>query len=153
MFDRVIIACDRHGETILPQVTEQLKKMGLDFFVIDRENQDYVFAATKAVKLMKPNDAMVLICGTGVGFMMLANKFKGIRASLCVKPEFAYFARRHENANVLCLASEYSDDVMAVKTTKITTQEIVKTFFETEFEGQRHLKRIEKYNNLGEERA
>jgi ribose 5-phosphate isomerase B len=78
----------------------------------------------------------VLICGTGQGASMTANKYPGIRATLCWRPEIAGLARSHNNANILCLPGRFMDPEAAV--------EVLKIFLETAFEGGRHQRRIDK---------
>ena len=76
----------------------------------------------------------ILICGTGNGMAMAANKFRGIRAALSWKPEIAALARQHNDANVLCLGAENDQSQL---------KEIVKAFITCQFEGGRHQERVE----------
>ena len=78
----------------------------------------------------------ILVCGSGVGMSMAANRFKGIRAVLCTDLYLAKFSRLHNDANVLCLPGRLIG--------KGLTEEIVKVWMETPFEGGRHQKRVEK---------
>lgn len=78
----------------------------------------------------------VLICGSGNGINMTANKHKGIRAALCWDVELASLARQHNNANILTLPARFISEEKAI--------EILKSFMNTEFEGGRHQKRVEK---------
>ena len=78
----------------------------------------------------------VLICGTGQGASMTANKYPGIRATLCWRPEIATLARSHNDANILCLPGRFIDPE--------TTIEVLKVFLETPFDGGRHKRRIDK---------
>lgn len=78
----------------------------------------------------------ILICGSGNGVCMTANKHTDIRAALCWNSELAALARQHNNANILCLPSRFVDFASA--------QEMVDTFLQTEFEGGRHERRVEK---------
>lgn len=86
--------------------------------------------------LKKQSSFGILICGTGIGMSISANRNKGIRAGLCFYSLMAKLTRQHNNANVLCLGARMIGDDVAF--------DCVKTFLETEFEGGRHLKRIEK---------
>lgn len=149
VFKKVIIACDKHGETILNDIKGELEKLNVEYRVVERRNNDYVYVTKQAVLEHNKDEALILACGTGIGVMMLANKFSGIRASLCVSPEFAYFARQHEDCNALCLASEYTDGIMAVKSSKSKTIKIIETFLTTPFAGGRHEIRVQQYSNLG----
>ena len=81
-------------------------------------------------------DRGVLVCGTGIGMAVAANKVHGIRAANVTSPEFAALAREHNDANIVCVSGRFVDDA--------TNRAIVKTFFETEFEGGRHTGRVAK---------
>lgn len=89
----------------------------------------------------------ILLCGTGIGMAIMANKHDGIRAVLAHNAAEAYFARRHENANVLVFAAGYDDGKMKVNPVK-NYNEVVNTFLETEFEGDRHIRRLKKIGNF-----
>jgi ribose 5-phosphate isomerase B len=82
----------------------------------------------------------ILICGSGNGVAMTANKHKGIRAAVCWNEMLAKLARAHNNANVLCLAGRFLDDELAM--------EIVDTFLNTGFDGGRHINRIKKITDF-----
>jgi ribose 5-phosphate isomerase B len=82
------------------------------------------------------NTLGILLCGSGNGISMTANKHQGIRSAICWTPEIAMLARQHNNANILTLPARFISDELAV--------EIVDVFFKTEFEGGRHQKRVEK---------
>ena len=150
MFEKIIIAYDNHGAEIIKFITSALDKVNQSYEVLDCSGLDYVKAAKLAISRIKANYGLILACGTGVGVSMVANKYKGIRAALCMAPETAYFSRKHENANCLCLASSYTDGVKSVKMSVNKLGEIVKTFMTTEFDGGRHLERIKLYSDLGE---
>lgn len=99
---------------------------------------DYAKALCKDV-LAKEGSKGILICGSGQGMTMAANKYKGIRAALCYGErglEMAELSRQHNNSNVLVLASRFDDEKKA--------QEITKTWLETDFEGGRHQTRVDK---------
>lgn len=78
----------------------------------------------------------ILICGSGNGINMTANKHKGIRSALCWNEEIAALARQHNDANIIALPARFISEELAL--------EIVKTFLGTEFEGGRHQKRVDK---------
>jgi len=82
----------------------------------------------------------ILICGSGYGVSIAANRFKDIRAVVCRTPKEAEMARRHNNANVLCLGADF--------TTTSQAKKIVKAFFTTDFEGGRHQRRVKKLGKL-----
>jgi ribose 5-phosphate isomerase B len=104
---------------------------------------NYPDYAKNLVDQMRSNSGSVgiLLCGSGIGMSMAANRFKGIRAALCRNPEDAKLAREHNNANVLCLGGRISpfEDIL-----KITHQ-----FLSTQFEGGRHQTRIDKLDQWG----
>ena len=88
-------------------------------------------------KISEQKNFGILICGTGIGMCMVANRFKKIRAVVCRSVEDAKISREHNNANVLCIGARTTD--------KSTIIEIIKTFIETKYEGGRHDIRINKF--------
>lgn len=125
---------------------EQIKKLFegqyefVDLGTNSSESVDYPdFAHAVAEEVLKGTDRVgVLICGTGNGMAMTANKHAGIRAALCWSPEISALARQHNNANILVLPARF-----------ITTDNAVETmnaFFNAVFEGGRHQRRIDKIN-------
>ena len=82
----------------------------------------------------------ILVCGSGYGVSIAANRFKDVRAVVCRTPREAEMARKHNNANVLCLGADF--------TTMSQAKKIVKAFFTTEFEGGRHQRRVKKLGKL-----
>jgi ribose 5-phosphate isomerase B len=101
------------------------------------ESVDYPDYAGKVAKAVAKGEAErgVLICGTGIGMSMAANKLKEIRAALCYKPEYAALTRMHNDANILCLGEMNGDEL---------NFEVLKVFMATGFEGGRHQRRIDK---------
>lgn len=87
-------------------------------------------------------DRGILLCGTGIGMSMVANKFKDVRAALCGEPFSAAMSRRHNDANILVLGSRVTGEALAL--------EIVGTWLNTPFEGQRHQLRLEQFTRLGQ---
>ena len=102
---------------------------------------DYAILVCKKV-LEEQNSFGILICGTGIGMTISANKMKGIRAALCSEPVSAILAREHNQANVLCIGARMIGSIMA--------QEIVKAFLNAKFEGGRHLPRLQKIQKIEE---
>ncbi|NBB89547.1 MAG: ribose 5-phosphate isomerase B [Bacteroidetes bacterium] len=124
---------------------EELKKSGIldDYTIVDfgtdsEESTDYPDFAHPTAKSVEEGESElgILICGSGNGVAMSANKHAGVRAALCWNPELASLARQHNNANILCLASRFIESDTAL--------EIVKAFFSAEFEGGRHARRVKK---------
>ena len=104
---------------------------------------DYALAVAKSVASGEA-DLGILICGTGIGMSITANRLKGIRAAKCCSELEARLARRHNDANVLCLGARTQDyDSQIVP--------IVKAWLESEFEGGRHARRLEKLMNIQKE--
>lgn len=89
----------------------------------------------------------ILLCGTGIGMYMAANRQLGIRAAIAKSEADAYFARRHEDCNVLVMAAGYDDGVMKVSPTK-EPMKIVERFISTPFEGGRHVRRVKKQEEI-----
>lgn len=139
MFKHAFISCDHTGIELCGKIKELLNKFGIEtvFFEIT-EKEDYTDAAKKVCKEVSlKNDACgILVCGSGVGISISANKIKGIRAALCHLNEVCELARKHNDANVLCLGARI------VSTEK--QLEFVKTFITTQFEGGRHEVRVNK---------
>jgi ribose 5-phosphate isomerase B len=100
---------------------------------------DFVHPVAEAIE-RKEFDYGVLICGSGNGVAMTANKHRGIRAALCWNEMLAKLARAHNDANVLCLAGRFMDDELA--------KEIVDIFLNTEFDRGRHVNRIRKITDF-----
>lgn len=100
------------------------------------ESVDYPDFAHLLVDNMKDNDLGILICGSGQGVSMSANKHQDIRAALCWNEEIAKLSKEHNNANVLCIGARFVDTELAIK--------IVDTFINTPFEGGRHERRVNK---------
>lgn len=151
MVDKVICGFDSRGEKQIGAIVAALKKLKLKPVVVDCAGLDYVDATLKCITAFEKDnsaDAICLACGTGVGVSIVANRFSFIRAVNADSAEKAYFARRHEDANCLCLAAGYSDGTKTINAPQI--QETIDTFFKTEFEGGRHKERVDKLQKMGE---
>ena len=138
---KVAIGADHAGFELKSQLigwletkVEVLKDLGTH----SEESVDYPdFAHAVAGEVEKGNyDLGILICGTGIGVDMTANKHQGIRSALCWNKEVSKLAKSHNNANVLCLPGRFISTE--------TAKEIIDTFLTTPFEGGRHSKRINK---------
>lgn len=135
-----------HAGLVLAKFTERfLKAAGfevLSFLPVDSSRVDYPDFAQKVCKevLSKQNSRGILICGTGLGMSIAANRYKGIRAALCLDAYMAKMARMHNDANVLCLAERISG--------LGEVESIVDTFIKTDFEGGRHSNRISKIEDF-----
>ncbi|PPD57794.1 ribose 5-phosphate isomerase B [Dehalogenimonas etheniformans] len=137
---RIAIGNDHRGYELKLKIVEWLKSQGYevtDVGAFSEESADYPDFAAKVAKAVAQGQAErgVLICGTGIGMSMSANKMPGIRAALVYKPEYAALTRMHNDANVLCLGEMNGDDL---------NMEVLKVFMGTQFEGGRHQRRIDK---------
>ncbi len=117
----------------------------LDCGTFSSERADYPDYAIKVSKAVhdKTAELGILLCGSGIGVSIVANRFKGIRAALCRTKSDAELSKKHNNANVLCLAARTNteDEIKA----------IVTTWLENEFEGGRHADRLKIFENLGDD--
>lgn len=113
----------------------------VDLGVFDTQSVDYPDIAKKVCKEVLAQNAMgCLICGTGIGMSISANRFKGIRAALCKDAQTASLAKEHNNANVLCLGARTSTN------DEIVT--IIHAFCNADFLGDRHQRRVEKIDDI-----
>ena len=137
----IAFGCDHRGLDLKQDLIDKIIKMGHsyeDFGSFSSNPIDYPDIALLVARAVTGENCNcgVLICSTGIGMSIAANKVKGIRAALCHNIFTTTRTRRHNDANILCLGAEVVDNKMA--------EEILKTFLETEFEGGRHTRRIEK---------
>jgi ribose 5-phosphate isomerase B len=144
MATKIAIGGDHAGFQYKKDLIEELKSKGYevkDFGPFTDASVDYPdFAHPLAVSVEnKENDFGILICGSGNGVAMTANKHKGIRAALCWTEELARLSRQHNNANVLCLPARF----ISLDDAKILSN----AFITTAFEGGRHGTRVEKMMN------
>ena len=138
---KIAIASDHAGYELKRQLKEFFVKINfIDVGTFSEERVDYPDYAHKAIEQYNQGNCekVILICGSGNGIQMTANKYKNIRCGLCWDPEIAQLARSHNNVNVIAMPARY----ISFNTAK----EIVQTFLETPFEGGRHQKRIDKIN-------
>lgn len=138
----ILIASDHAGYELKSFLQDYLKSKKYDVFDCGTENAkdsvDYPDFAHKLCGYIKLNKAKqgILICGTGLGMSMSANKHSIIRAALCTSVEMAELSKQHNDANVLVLGSRI--------TTKENATKILDAFLSSKFEGGRHQKRIDK---------
>ena len=137
----VPIGSDHAGFELKKKVMEHLTFKGCeirDFGCFSKESIDYPDFGHPVSSFVDENKGVlgVVICGSGNGINMTANKHKGVRSALCWKKEIAQLARLHNNANVLALPARFITEEEAL--------EIVDAFFSTQFEGGRHQKRVDK---------
>ena len=140
----ILIASDHGGFDLKLKLKSHFNE--LTFTDLGPANTDSVNYPDFAHKLCKqlssivskieedPNHMGILICGSGQGMAMAANKYKNLRAALCWNKESAQLARSHNNAQLLCIGARLLDEITAI--------EVIDTFFSTKFEGGRHINRI-----------
>ena len=138
---KIAIASDHAGFALKEKIKKSLSKYKLqvkDFGTFSEGSVDYPDYAKLAAKSVqsKRQDKAVLICGTGQGMAMTANKFKGIRAVACESLYCARMSRAHNDSNVLCLGARVTSSQKALA--------MVKIWLATKFEGGRHLRRVRK---------
>ncbi|OXZ29333.1 ribose 5-phosphate isomerase B [Finegoldia magna] len=138
---KVAIAADHGGFELKDSMVEYIKSLGnevMDLGTNSSDSVDYPDYAKKVCEEIQQGDSDlgILICGTGIGMSLAANKFEGIRAA-CVSDVYsAKMSRNHNNANVLCIGARVIGDEVA--------KLIIKTFLENEFEAGRHQRRVDK---------
>jgi len=138
---KIVIGSDHGGYKLKEEIKAYLKrrKIGLrDLGAYGEESVDYPDIGKKVAKdvASKKYKFGMLVCGTGLGMSMVANRVNGIRAALCHNVYTAKMSRAHNNANILCLGGRVLKKAMALK--------IVDTFLKTPFDGGRHLRRVRK---------
>ena len=137
---KIAIGCDHGGLEHKNAIAEHLRERGFeveDFGINEQKPIDYPEIALKVAKSVaeKENELGILVCGTGIGMSLAANKVKGIRAAAVSEHFSAKYTRLHNNSNILCLGGR----VIGVG----TALELADLFVDTEFEGGRHQKRID----------
>ena len=139
-YKKIIIACDHAGFELKNVVKKFLLKKGIKILDLGTKNTnsadypDYAHLLSKKIK--NKNQMGILICGSGTGMAMTANKHKKIRAAVCYNNRSAKLCRLHNDANVIALGSRLISKKTALK--------CLATFMKTSFEGGRHKKRINK---------
>ena len=137
---KIYIASDHAGFSFKEKLVETLLEAGLNVENLGPRNQertDYPDYADKVCRsIHAENERGILICGSGQGMVMRANRYNHIRAALCWNKESAELSRQHNNANILCLGSRLIEEKTLLK--------IVEVFLKTDFEGGRHQQRVDK---------
>ncbi len=145
---KIAIGSDHVGIELKPQIISYLEELGhevKDFGTYSSERTDYpVYGKKVAEEVANKNfDRGILICGTGVGISITANKIKGIRAVVCSEPYSAKLSKEHNDTNILAFGSR----VVGSELAKL----IVKEWLESEFEGGRHLGRVQMIGEMEKE--
>jgi ribose 5-phosphate isomerase B len=138
---KIAVASDHRGFVIKGKIIAMISTLGhlpLDMGTDSSESVDYPDFAVKVAQSVSDGsvDRGILICGTGMGMCITANKFSGVRACTCHDDLTAEMSRRHNDANVLCLSADLLGDRLVNR--------MVEAWLKTEFEGGRHARRVEK---------
>ena len=141
IFKKICISSDHAGYKLKEQIKNFLIRQNI--FIIDLgpfelKSVDYPDYAKKLARRIssKKSDIGVLVCGSGTGMAISANKIKGIRAAVCYNAKSTRLSREHNNANIIALGSRLTKKVVAMK--------LIKIFLNTKFQGGRHLRRVKK---------
>ena len=138
---KISLACDHGGLELKNQLADYIKSMGhevVDYGTSSKDSCDYPDFAKPAALAVAHGECErgVVVCTTGIGVSMVANKVKGVRCALCMNADMAKMTRLHNNANMIALGQKYVDVA--------TAKQIVDNFLNTEFEGGRHAIRVSK---------
>ena len=141
IFKKICIASDHAGFNLKSQIMDYLINKNIsiiDLGPLNNDSVDYPDFAKKVSNRIKSkkSDIGILVCGSGTGMAISANKMKGIRAAVCYNLRSTRLSRQHNNANIISLGSRLISKKDALK--------LVSIFIETKFEGGRHLRRIKK---------
>lgn len=142
---KIAIGCDHGGITLKDSIVNYLEERGVqieDFGTFGTESVDYPDYAYKVARSVADGraDKGILMCGTGIGISIAANKVNGIRCALCYNTETARLTALHNDSNILAMGGRVIDCDTAV--------DIVKTWLDTPFEGGRHIIRINKISEI-----
>lgn len=138
----IVLGSDHAGVTLKEQIKSYLLEEG--FFILDKgcytsESCDYPDIAELVCREINSETKGILVCGTGIGMSIKANRYDHIRCAVCTNEFMAEMTRKHNDANVIALGSRILDNDTSFK--------IVSKFLKTEFEGGRHERRINKLNH------
>lgn len=136
----IAIGCDHGGFELKEAIIAHLKERGTeykDFGIYEVKSVDYPEIAAQVAKSVQSGECEkgILVCGTGIGMSLAANKFKGIRAAACSETFSAKYTRLHNDSNILCLGGRVIGPGVGL--------EMVDLFIDTEFEGGRHTRRVD----------
>ena len=139
MNKKILIACDHAGYNLKQDLIKNMPNIAFDDIGTDKKDSvDYPDFANKLASKVDSGDYLqgILICGSGVGMSIAANRYKNVRAGLAFNSEIAKLMRKHNDANVLVLPGRFMDVHEAVK--------CINNFITNNFEGGRHIKRLKK---------
>lgn len=153
-FNKFVVSYDhRVNEKYVSKIKEFLAQKNIECLEIKSEtteNNDYPILASKAYQeyLSKKCDGMILLCGTGVGMNVVANKFSGIRSVLAQTEADAFFSRNDEDANCIVFPAGKSNEIYSVKICKRKMIRALDVFISTPFEGGRHQRRLDEITEI-----
>jgi RpiB/LacA/LacB family sugar-phosphate isomerase len=141
----IIIASDHAGFRLKEHIKKELEKRSIpyeDRGVFSEEKSDYPLIIARAAARVSDGTYKrgIVLCGSGIGASIVANRFKNVRAALCVTPQMAMFSRSHNDANMLVLGQRITQPDVAT--------EILENWLGTPFEGGRHAKRVEQIDTV-----
>ena len=142
---KIAVAADHGGYKLKEKVKEHLLERGIeveDLGTHSEESVDYPISGKLCGEAVASGqaDLGVVVCGTGIGISIAANKVHGIRCGLCTSVEMAHLTKQHNNANILALGGRTTGEELAM--------EIVDEWLDTQYEGGRHQRRVEMLDNL-----
>ena len=141
LFKKICIASDHAGFVLKNKIIDHLVNKNISIIDLGPQNgasvdyPDYAKKVSKRVKTKK-SEVGILVCGSGTGMAISANKIKGIRAAVCYNKRSTRLSRSHNNANIIALGSRLTKKGLSLK--------LVELFLKTKFEGGRHLRRVKK---------
>ncbi len=142
---KIALASDHAGFKIRRKIKSHLEDLEhevADFGCDSEESCDYPDFAKRVAEAVQKGDCDlgILLCGTGMGMSMVANKFRGIRAAVVCSDEMARLSREHNNANIICIGARINGEQDILR--------MIDIWLKTPFEGERHIKRIKKIDEL-----
>lgn len=144
---KIALGCDHAAYEMKETVKRLLLSQNYDVIDVGTYSADRVdypdYAKKVCHEVIAQNIPGILLCGSGIGVSIVANRFKGIRAALCKSPKDAELSRKHNDSNVICLGarSNTEEEIIA----------IIKAWFENSFEGGRHAERLTQFSDLGDD--
>ncbi len=141
----IIIGCDHAAYPLKEKVKEYLTGKGIDVEDVGTNSEksvDYPDFGKKVASMVSNSNFKrgILMCGTGIGMSMVANKFSHVRAALCTEPFSAEMSRRHNDSNILVMGGRMTGETLAI--------EIVRVWLETPFDGGRHQERLNQFDTI-----
>ncbi len=139
----IIIGCDHAAYPLKEKIKDYLAGKGIDVEDVGTNSEksvDYPDFGKKVASMVSNGNFKrgILLCGTGIGMSMVANKFSHVRAALCTEPFSAEMSRRHNDSNILVMGGRMTGETLAL--------EIVRVWLETPFDGGRHQARLDKFD-------